>query len=146
MKQVLVKGHAGKHLLENSPYVLLGLGRERISICGTTKRQLVRATHHELILSEPQSHNIRSMHSTFIVRPKRHIQNGMNRVRARWLRLPSHTFLEYWHLCLSQNYVHMEASYIWLDQVRGKQDKLPSQIVWLNIFIFIRMKMGHFTL
>ena len=25
------------------------------------------------ILSEPQSHSIRNMHSTFIVRPKRHI-------------------------------------------------------------------------
>ena len=50
MKQVLVKGHAGKHLLENSLYVLLGPDRERISICGTTKRQLVRATHHELYL------------------------------------------------------------------------------------------------
>lgn len=50
MKQVLVKGHASKHLLENSPYVLVGPGRERIYICGTTKRQLTRATHHELYL------------------------------------------------------------------------------------------------
>lgn len=115
MKQVLVKGHASKHLLENSPYVLVGPGRERIYICGKTKRQLTRATHHELYLSEPQSHNIRNMHGNFIVRPKRHIQDGMNRVRARWPRLPSHTFLEYWHLSLSQTYVHKEASYIWLD-------------------------------
>lgn len=50
MKQVLVKGHASKHFLENSPYVLLGPCIERISICGTTKRQLTRATHHELYL------------------------------------------------------------------------------------------------
>lgn len=50
MKKVLVKGHAGKHLLENSPCVLLGPGIERIYICGTTKRQLTRATHHELYL------------------------------------------------------------------------------------------------
>lgn len=145
MKQVLVKDHASKHLLENSPYVLLGPGRERIYICGTIKRQLTRATHHELYLSGPQGHNIRNMHSNFIVRPKeRHVQRRHEQGQSQVAQTPkphiSRVLAPVFEskLCSHGGFLHLAGLSKRKTGQASITDSLAQHVV--------RMKMGHFTL
>lgn len=144
MKQVLVKGHAGKHLLENSLYVLLGPDRERISICGTTKRQLVRATHHELYLIRTAESQYQEYAQYFYCQTEeghlRWHEQGQNWVAKTPKPYISRILAPVFESKLSSHggFLHL----VGLNKRKTGQTAITDSLAQH----VVRMKMGHFTL